>query len=69
MFAVPVGAAGEKFLKFDTFSCVFKAFFRFPFPVREGVGELHSKSPPLATPISLCRGKFLREWKNFPKHI
>ena len=26
--AVPIGAAGEKFLKFDTFSCIFKAFFR-----------------------------------------
>ena len=25
MFAVPLGAAGEKFSKFDTFSCVFKA--------------------------------------------
>ena len=28
MPAVPIGAAGEKFLKFDTFSCIFKAFFR-----------------------------------------
>ena len=25
---VPIGAEGEKFLKFDTFSCIFKAFFR-----------------------------------------
>ena len=24
----------EKFLKFNTFSCIFKAFFRFPSPVR-----------------------------------
>ena len=23
--AVPIGAAGEKFLKFNTFSCIFKA--------------------------------------------
>ena len=24
--AVPIGAAGEKFLKFDAFLCIFKAF-------------------------------------------
>ena len=36
MPAVPIGAAGEKFLKFDAFLCIFKAFFRFPSPVRGG---------------------------------
>ena len=25
--AVPIGAAGEKFLKFDTFSCILRHFF------------------------------------------
>ena len=35
MPAVPVGAAGEKFLKFDAFLCIFKAFFRFPSGRRE----------------------------------
>ena len=45
---VPIGAAGEKFLKFDAFLCIFKAFFRFPSPVRGGG---RSPSPPLATPL------------------
>ena len=27
--AVPVGAAGEKFLKFDTFSCILRQIFAF----------------------------------------
>ena len=49
--AVPIGTAGEKFLKFNTFSCIFKAVFRFPSPLRgRGVG-LHSDPPPLATPM------------------
>ena len=41
--AVLIGAAAEKFLKFDSFLCIFKAFFRFPFPVR---GELFPEFPP-----------------------
>ena len=31
--AVPRSASGEKFLKFDTFSCIFKAIFLSPFSV------------------------------------
>ena len=34
--AMPIGAAGEKFLKFNTFSCIFKAVFRFPSPTWGG---------------------------------
>ena len=58
--AVPIGAADEKFLKFDTFSCVFKAFFRFPFPVR---GRTAPQVPPLATPMLLSQ----RRGEGFPK--
>ena len=46
--AVPVGAAGEKFLKFDAFLCIFKAFFRFPPRFGGGTFPL---PPPLATPL------------------
>ena len=37
MPAVPIGAAGKNFFKFDTFSCILKAIFRFLFP-RQGGG-------------------------------
>ena len=33
---MPIGAAGEKFFKFDAFLCIFKAFFRFLSPLRGG---------------------------------
>ena len=35
-FTIENDAAGEKILKFDTFSCIFKAIFRFLFPIQGG---------------------------------
>ena len=66
MPAVPIGAAGEKFLKFDTFLCIFKAFFRFPSPVRGG--GTFPLPPPLATPLNITiivhkKIEKLSEWR------
>ena len=44
----PIGAAVGKFLKFGTFSCIFKAIFRFLLRCRSG------RSPPSPIPDEAC---------------
>ena len=43
--AVPIGAAGEKFLKFDTFPCIFKSIFVL-------TSEKGGAKPPLGTMVA-----------------
>ena len=43
--AVPIGAAGEKFLKFDTFPCIFKSIFVL-------TSEKRGAKPPLGTMVA-----------------
>ena len=60
--AVPIGAAGEKFLKFNTFSCIFKTkndkFYVFSLKVKNLIFVIKKMVP--AVPIGAAGEKFLK---------